>query len=302
MACRFPNEIDYQIPQEWTRKVEKLPPKVDVLVGSSRAKSVETQLAKTHPDPSNLIIHAKSSAKLYDLSGKAINIIQSKHLDPYTTDVKVYFLAGYCDLTEMLMGANYEEVVFLEDVEHAVQRVIYNIDQASSYITSFNFSPVFSTIPPGNLDIWNNTRFLQRKTNFLNYSSRYQEMNKNIIQAIVQINKHILAKNIQNSVSTPYVASTIMDNHPGFDRHGNRYPPRVHYSRLVDGVHPTEKLSNNWARALLKAMKKNRGLLPHKPQQSPGCLNPNLLNDSFDLQNIKIQENMRDDAIRAALH
>lgn len=295
---------NYQSSHEWVRSVEKIPLKVDVLVGSSRAKSVQSQLINSHPDPSNLYIHSRSSAKLYDLSGEAMDLIHRNNIDTYNNDVKVFYLAGYCDLTDVLRDVNYEEVVFLEDIDHAVERVKSNIDQAASFTANYNVTSVFSTIPPANIEIWNTTRYNQRKTNHLSYHSHYQEMNHNIVQALVQLNKYILQKNIENSASTPFVASTMVDNHPGYDRYGRRYPPRVHYSRLVDGVHPTEKLAKNWAKALTKAIKQNRGLLPHKAQQqtSPGPLNPELLNDSFDLHNIKSQDTIKEEAVRAALH
>ena len=33
---------------------------------------------------------------------------------------------------------------------------------------------------------------------------------------------------------------------------------RIHYSRLVDGVHPTESVKGDWARILMQAITKNR--------------------------------------------
>ena len=81
-------------------------------------------------------------------------------------------------------------------------------------------------------------------------------MQENLIQTIAEINRFIIHLNIENEMTTPYLASTILSNVSGRKM-------RVHYSRFSDGVHPKKELNEKWAKKLNNAIRDNRG----RPQQ-----------------------------------
>ena len=66
------------------------------------------------------------------------------------------------------------------------------------------------------------------------------------------INQFIVGLNKSNNMYTPLLADTILTNMPG-DR-----PPRVHYGRLTDGVHPPKELRDLWVDKIVKTMRNNR--------------------------------------------
>ena len=296
----------------------------DFHYGSSRAKSVNPLLFNSHPEPQNLICFQQSSASLEKLAKIAIIDIKSRKLNP--NNCNVYFLSGYVDLSERILDPYYyieketpftaiyrkhEEIVFREDVDTAISRMCNIISQVSETITTFGAKPIFSTIPPASLRVWNNLRLAQNKTKSLLFSDKYDEMNNNMIQALQKINKFILNKNIQNFVSTPFTASCVIVNRPGFDKNGLRHPPSVHYDRLKDGVHPTDKLANAWSKAIIKAMKQNRGLLSYKTPSPNTTANSNL-DESMEIQreneeslweciNSRREEKAREEAVQSIL-
>ena len=80
-------------------------------------------------------------------------------------------------------------------------------------------------------------------------------MQYSLISAIHQINNNIVQINSSNGVTTPHLATTVMDNRPN-------QRPRVHYTRLRDGVHATKDLKKKWAKKMHKSMSTNRAILP----------------------------------------
>ena len=140
----------------------------------------------------------------------------------------MYFLAGLCDLTfrdiddQFWNNEPYEEVIFMESPMEAYARMTTLYESVSESVINNGATPCFSTIPPSNLNIWNEVRLNDHHaTSLLLHFHQYDDMQSNLIKAIEQINKFIVKLNGRNGMSTPFLASTIMDNVPGA-------APRVH--------------------------------------------------------------------------
>ena len=140
-----------------------------------------------------------------------------------------------------------------KDNEECIRRMKASIQSVTEAVLTPNTTPVFCTIPPCSLSTWNSRRLRFGHTSGLLHSAYYEDMQANMIKCLKDINAHIVSVNRSLGVATPFLASTVMDN-LGPDR-----PPRVHYSRLRDGVHADRFLKRKWAKKLLTAMNTNRG-------------------------------------------
>lgn len=216
---------------------------------------MEKKLKELHPNPNNIIIKAISSATYSQLTDIACNII--KENDP--SQCHVYFLAGLCDITyrdydPKFNYQKYEEVIFNESPWVAKSRVLGEVEAASEKILTTGAKPCFATIVPSSLTIWNELRLQQYKTSFLLHHNHYESMQYNLIKSIHSINNSIIEINETINMRTPLIASTIMTNK------SKSKLPRIHYSRLTDGVHPCEKTRDKWAEKLVHTILENRGI------------------------------------------
>ena len=152
-----------------------------------------------------------------------------------------------------------EEVFFMESWHQAVHRVTQSIHSVSESMTKIHATPIFCTIPPCSFRIWNSHRLNKGNTSYLLHFNHYEDMQYSLISAIHQINSNIVQINSSNGVTTPHIATTVMDNRPD-------QRPRVHYSRLRDGVHATNELKKKWAKKMHKSMTSNRAHTPSMHQ------------------------------------
>ena len=142
------------------------------------------------------------------------------------------------------------------------------ITKASDQIHSLHALPTICTIPPSSLDTWNHTRLNQHKTAMLKYYPQYPEMQHNLIDTIIGINTNIISINQSRHAFTPKLADTIIT------KPGKNKKHRIHYSRLVDGVHPTESVKGDWARILMQAITKNRSGAITRPLRTAALAQP----------------------------
>lgn len=228
---------------------------MDILLSSSRGNHMDPELKTHHHNPANLSITAIPSAQLKQLLPIAINSIKSSHSP---SECHIYFFAGLCDITYRDFDPHYniiekyDEVIYNETPSLTIDRLTNIITEISDKITSLGAKPCFATIIPCSLKIWNITRLNQFKTSFLIHHNQYEDMQTNLIKAVVEINKFIHSINIKNHMITPYTSDTVMTST------GPNSLPRIHYNRLVDGTHPTNTLRSKWISKLSDAMLKNR--------------------------------------------
>ena len=228
---------------------------MDAIFASSRGKHMRPIMDKQHPNPKHLFISAKSGATLEDL-GRTAEAYVKKSSHPQRCHI--YFMAGLCDVTyrdwdpDYSSNETYDEVIFNESPHQAFIRLRHTINYISNRITSLGAKPCFATIVPSSLKTWNNIRLEQNKTAFLIHHNHYDDMQTNMIKAILQINQHISAINQSNQMITPYIAETVITACK------KPKPPRIHYNRLEDGVHPSDELREKWVDRIVTAIKKNR--------------------------------------------
>lgn len=245
----------------WTIYILNMCSSMDIILASSRGKGLEPLIKNRHPSPSTVHIYSTSSASIHTLTNQATSIIQ-QYTDPH--NCHIYIIGGYCDLNEIIQHrlpglytyrggvARHQEFIFRETAAQAITRITKLISEMSEHIKSLHALPVICTIPPSSLTTWNHIRLKQHKTSLLTHYKQYQHMQQQLITAIVEINKNIIAINHSNHVHTPKLADTILTK-PGKNKNH-----RCHYGRLVDGVHPTEAVKEDWAIKLTDAMCKNR--------------------------------------------
>ena len=108
----------------------------------------------------------------------------------------------------------------------------------------------------------------QHKTAMLKFYPQYPEMQHNLIDTIIGINTNIISINQSRHAFTPKLADTIIT------KPGKNKKHRIHYSRLVDGVHPTESVKGDWARILMQAITKNRSGAITRPLRTAALAQP----------------------------
>lgn len=216
---------------------------------------MEADIRSHLENPTCLTMRAVSGGRLMGLCNIATSIINHHH---HPSTCHVYFLAGLCDITYRDFDPNYshnicyDEVSFTDSPDQTIFRLTNEINSISDHIISLGAKPCFATIVPSSLRAWNETRLEQQKTAFLLHHTQYDDMQANLISAISSINKHIIEVNNSNNMATPYIAETVMSNT------GPNKPPRIHYKRLTDGVHPSPTLRDKWINKLVHAIKINR--------------------------------------------
>jgi len=70
-------------------------------------------------------------------------------------------------------------------------------------------------------------------------------------ETIMRVNNYMHEVNVSNDMMTPDIAATICEK-----------PPRIHYSRLRDGVHPTDHTLYKIANKTMNAINHNRRYPP----------------------------------------
>ena len=201
-------------------------------------------------------MYYKGGAKLEHLRDRAIQEISTHH-DPESC--VVYIVGGLPSVTQKdadkhwSRGVSYEEVVFVEDEDAAVQRVNALIDDIDYRIRYLGATPCFSTIIPMSLRIWNDTRLNQGKTHMLLHTKHYEDMQFFLTNAIRRINHHITCVNVNNQVATPQMFDVVATYHQGV--------PRIHYDRFTDGVHLNQDYAKKCAKKLSMAMNHNTYVL-----------------------------------------
>ena len=129
--------------------------------------------------------------------------------------------------------------------ERNIRRPCSGLLETTSRTISINHAkPILCTIPPSSIHNWNHTRLRQHKTALLKHCKQYPTMQENMISSLLIINK-------SHGTYTPKLADAIITKSGG-ENH------RVHYSRLVDGVHLTQSVKEEWANMILQAIDKNR--------------------------------------------
>ena len=219
------------------------------LYGASRGQPLKHSVEQDIPRSSFFF---RGGAGLEELGQRAKTDLENHH-DPKSCIV--YIVGGLPSVTykdvdkKWSHGVSYEEVIFNEVEEDAVNRVCGLIDNIDQQVRHMGATPCFSTIIPMSLRIWNETRLAQGRTHMLLHSQQYDDMQHFMMNTIKRVNSHIVNINIQNQVATPHMFDVVSTYEHGASR--------VHFERFEDGVHLKKVYSEKCAKKLKKAMRHN---------------------------------------------
>ena len=219
------------------------------LYGASRGQPLKHPIEQDIPRSS---FYFRGGAGLEELGQRAVSDLQGHH-DPESC--VVYIVGGLPSVTyrdvdrRWSHGVSYEEVVFNEVEDDAVDRVCGMINNIDQQIRHMGATPCFSTIVPMSLRIWNETRLAQGRTHMLLHAQQYDDMQYFMMNSIKRINSHIVNTNVSNQVATPHMFDVVSTYEHGVSR--------VHFDRFEDGVHLKTQYSEKCAKKLKKVMRHN---------------------------------------------
>ena len=219
------------------------------LIGDSRVRGLKSgKLANLIDDQWCL-----PGAKLTSLDEAIKDVVILHHgEDEYDGKLNIYIAAGICDITTRLKAKKYEEVIFdTSSKDSTVTKVKEVLTSLNQLTIEQNAIPIFCTIYPMNLMVWNTNRLNKGKTFKLLHADDYKIMQRELESAIENINNHIFSLNKSNLKSTPNLHNILRRNR-GKGNHSFKY------SLLTDGCHPNNQMKNNIRISLAQAISKNR--------------------------------------------
>ena len=217
---------------------------MNYLVANSRGTGLRDLIPKSQFQK----VLYRPGAKFRNLCDLAISIHNQSNSPDNT---HVYILAGITDITDKIKSGNYQEVVFKDQIEIAISKVMNTIRTTKTRLEKHKIKVIFCTVSTMNIDKWNTTRLNQKKTSHLNYTSQYQNMQSNLNKALDAINSQIVEINRESNFHTPLVHKAV--KHPK-----GKGKFIFKYNWLVDGVHGNSKAQAQWANSVVTAAVKNR--------------------------------------------
>ena len=164
----------------------------------------------------------------------------------------IYILGGIPDATHKSEDGSYQEVVFMDSAHQAADRLIRAYESANNKLQSAGALPVFSTIPPMNIDSYNHYRLSHGNTSHLIHFKYYDDMQTLLEAALAMVNRHILEMNEANQMITPNLAGYITC------KRGAHQGYRYRYNKLYGGCHPEYSVKQKWQNALETISSLNR--------------------------------------------
>ena len=205
---------------------------------SSRGKGLK--------DIENAVLYTKPGGKYLDLLNIAKSYLQYSDGRQF-----VYFMCGIPDICKLERDktSNYEESFFDLDksIDQVFDDIVGKIRQVSEGLNNIGYKVVFCTICTMNIEKWNHSRLNQGKTSFLKYEDKYVVMQEQLNCLLCRLNQFITELNVSNGLCTPFLHSYVHQKCAGSKI-------RYKYSKLVDGVHPSPELNNQWLIHLQKVI------------------------------------------------
>ena len=175
-------------------------------------------------------------------------------------DSILYIGGGMPDVTAKIRSGRYQEVIHQGDPATLAHNVMSNISEGAHLIQNAGATPVFATVCPMDISLWNQHRLSKRKTSHLNYISEYPAMQSLHQKTIEILNDNIIKFNQDNGMQTPKGAKVV------YQKKGAGLPYRLRSSRMQpDGCHLTPETTGEWIKLLKDTMNTNRIKLQDKP-------------------------------------
>ena len=156
---------------------------MDFSVGTSRFRDIVDHFWYEDSLPGQCL----PGAKVPKLIEEALSILSITGYGKRRDSI-VYVGGGLPDITTMIRGPGYQEVVCLEAPLEAANRVMRLMEDGAALIYQAGAVPVFTTCTPMNLTNWNYSRLSQGKTSHLNYHQDYLTMQTNHEESIKILN------------------------------------------------------------------------------------------------------------------
>ena len=172
----------------------------------------------------------------------------------------IYVLAGILDLVHKTGSG---EVIFVGNVENRVNALEKQMVDMATEIAGVKV--VFGTMATMNIARWNIMRHSQGRIQRLRYEGVYGAMQKEINEAVVEINRRVTALNNMRGWKTPFLHSEVCHR-----RKKGRM--RFEYWHLVDGVHPSGKMVGKWSKMIEKTVAQNLLKLEEREEQGVAAL------------------------------
>ena len=174
------------------------------------------------------------------------------HHPPITYGTTHYYIAtGICDITTKLTKPGYQEIVFRSD-EGLADKIKTDISKVENHILKQAALPIFCTIYPMSLKVWNCQRLKQNKTKYLKHENEYSNMQEDLNKTVEMINDYLIKTNIRNCVATPLTHLAINKS-----RRGKQY---IYFNDLIDGCHPDSPAISKMVVSINKALARNKHL------------------------------------------
>ena len=222
---------------------------MDLIMATSRGAGIAPHIQNHHLSRP-IIVDTHKGAFISSLADIACNILEDSPFNP-SNPPYIYFVAGLPDITHKEQGPHYQEFIFIESPQEAVDRVMTIISNAQIQILNANAIPIFATIAPMSLQTWNFERLHQHKTSYLLHSHQYEDMQELLIDTTIEINKQIIEIHNVLNMHTPKLGEEIIHKPSAKRSH------RTRYGRLVDGVHLCPESNLAWAETLLDTINRN---------------------------------------------
>lgn len=218
-------------PQLYNKPVVKL-------LADSRGAKIVREISRIDPDDIDFTVTYKRGAKLEDLW----ELAESQLLRYNTPDLIILF-GGVCNLTDKVYTNNGERKFWPpQDIHSRMMEIVATMEIIVSNFNLINKSTKLCFIPEPGMDLlaynrvilpipWNMAAIQQKMENELRW----------LHDATRDINRRL-------GSNTP---RTIEITHS--KRHG-RYIPV--YSRLPDGLHPSNEIANRYAKTLLRYVRR----------------------------------------------
>ena len=234
---------------------------MDVVATSSRGFGPTEEFNLEALLPAGTRVYAEGGGKLKSLTQTAISMTPPPYRQKRRTHI--YFICCIPDITELIKSENpktykYRETIFIENPDLAIDRVNSLLRESQRDVLRHGALPIYATTPLANLEIYNNyclspPPYRKKKTSILYHSAHYEEMQNNLDQVIISINKTISNLNKSVGAATPFLHDTLKESR---GRKKKRYFI-YKWDRLRDGLHAGESLMLKWAEVLNNCFRLN---------------------------------------------
>ena len=198
-----------------------------LIVSDSRGKLLKNFI--TPPQDYKIIYETKNGATLNDAKNIAWKRLAESGF------VCVYLMVGICSITIKDSGLIYLPFDTKDSIIEATTRVIgTTLKELDDLVTT----PVVMCTFPG-VDLI--------RANNKNAKGHHPQQNL-LDEAMIEVNEYIVDINLSRGFSTPMLSAAIHRCH-GKKKTGQKIY-RHHYSRLEDGVHPSDSTLKYWSKRL----------------------------------------------------